>query len=195
MAEEEHKKPHKRKPGSGQPSGSEGEGKNQPEQTLMMALSMEEYETMQKEIEESRKQAGENFEGWQRERADFNNYRRRMERDAEQLQQNMLGEVIKKYLVILDDLERALKNRPTQGEGAAWADGIELVVRKLQNMLQASGLERIPAENEEFDPNRHEAISHEECPGKECGQIIEVVQQGYMLGERVLRPSQVRVAK
>ena len=104
------------------------------------------------------------------------------------LSQNITGEVIKKYLVVLDDLDRALKMRPTEGEGAAWAEGIELIYRKLQNILDSEGVKRIPAEDEEFDPTRHEAISHEESPDHESGQIIEVVQQGYTLGDRVSAP-------
>jgi molecular chaperone GrpE len=147
------------------------------------------------ELEKLRQLAAENFEGWQRERADFMNYKKRIDRDQSQLSNNITGEVIKKYLVILDDLERALKTRPTEGEGARWAEGIELIYRKVQNIIEAEGVTRIPAEAESFDPNRHQAITHDESPDHKSGDIIEVLQNGYKIGDRILRPALVRVAR
>jgi molecular chaperone GrpE len=164
-------------------------------QEPLIGLSMTEYSELQNKIETSEQKAREYFDGWQRERADFNNYRRRIERDNVQLQQNLSGQVIKKYLVVVDDLTRALKNRPTQGDGAAWADGIELILRKLNMILDAEGVKPIPAEGAMFDPTFHEAIVHQDSPNHESGQVIEVVQQGYMIGEKVLRPAQVVVAR
>jgi len=158
-------------------------------------LSAKEIETLQNELENQRLKAGEYFDGWQRERADFSNYKKRIERDQAQMSSSITGSVIKKYLVILDDLERALKARPREGEGAAWAEGIELICRKLQGILEAEGIQRIQAENEFFDPSRHEAILQEENPEHESGTVIEVLQQGYTLGDRVLRPAQVKVAR
>jgi molecular chaperone GrpE len=161
----------------------------------MVALSMDEYDALQKQIEQSQQQAAENFEGWQRERADFLNYKKRIERDQAQSMQNITGNIVKKYLVIVDDMERALKNKPQEGEAAAWAEGIELIYRKLKNILEAEGVKPILAEGQQFDPIVHEAISHEDNPDYESGQVIEVVQQGYTLGDRVLRPALVRVAR
>ncbi|BAJ64532.1 protein GrpE [Anaerolinea thermophila UNI-1] len=137
----------------------------------------------------------EYIEGWARERADFSNYKRRIEREQATLAQNITGEILKKYLLILDDMSRAMKMRPKDGEAASWADGIELIYRKLQSILDAEGIQRIPAEQEMFDPMRHEAITYEESPEHESGQIIEVLQDGYTLGDRVLRPARVRVAR
>ncbi len=91
----------------------------------------------------------------------------RVERTAQDQKQDATVQVIKKYLVILDDLQRAIKNRPTEGEAASWAEGIELIVRKLQGILDSEGVMRIPAEDEKFNPLRHEAISHEESPDHE----------------------------
>lgn len=161
----------------------------------MVALTLEEYTALEQQRDEARQQAKEYFDGWQRERADFQNYKRRIERDQTQILDNTTGRIVKKYLVILDDLERALKSRPIEGQGAAWADGIELIVRKLQNILDQEGVKRIPAEEQLFDPNLHEAITHEDHPERKSGEIIEVVQQGYTIGERVLRPALVRVAR
>ena len=88
-----------------------------------------------------------------------------------------------------------MKKRPAEGDGAAWASGIELISRKLYSFLDADGVTPMQAEGQLFDPNLHEAISQEENPAYQSGQIIEVVKQGYTLGERVLRPAQVRLAK
>ncbi len=152
-------------------------------------------EALVEELQQAQDKAKEFFEGWQRERADFANYKRRVERDQQMMAQTMKGDIVKKYLGILDDLERALKARPTDGAANSWADGIELIQRKLQAILEAEGVKRIQAETETFDPSIHEAITHEESPDHESGEIIEVVQQGYTLGDRVLRPALVRVAR
>jgi molecular chaperone GrpE len=149
----------------------------------------------QMEIEKLHKQVKENLECWQRERADFNNYKRRIEREQDMLSQNVAATTIKKFLVILDDMDRAMKLRPTSGDGAAWADGMELVYRKLISLVESSGVTQMQVENEAFDPTRHEAITHEDSPDHQSGEIIEVVQQGYMIGDRVLRPALVRVAR
>lgn len=159
------------------------------------SVSTEEFNRLKKELEEAQKQAADNFNGWQRERADFSNYKKRIEREQQQIRQTISGEIIKKYLVALDDIERALKNRPAEGEGATWAEGIELISRKLKSILESEGITRIPAETESFDPCRHEAISSEDSEDHKSGEIIEILQQGYMFGDRVLRPALVRVAR
>lgn len=150
---------------------------------------------LERELEQCKTQSASYFEGWQRERADFSNYRRRVERDQTQAYQNAAGNIIKKYLAVSDDLARALKNRPTQGEAAAWSEGIELIYRKLLAQIEAEGVQRMNLDGQYFNPDFEEAISHEDSPDHESGQIIEVVQDGYMLGERVLRPALVRVAR
>lgn len=147
------------------------------------------------ELDKAQQKAMDNVDGWQRERADFMNYRKRIEREQATLRENISGEILKKYLIVLDDLERAMKVRPAEGEAAAWADGIELVYRKLISILESEGVKRIPAETEKFDPNRHEALTYEESPSHESDDIIEVIRQGYTIADRVLRPALVRVAR
>lgn len=152
-------------------------------------------EMQRKDLDEALAKSKEYFEGWQRERADFMNYKRRIERDQQAMTQSITGSIVKRYLAVLDDLTLAMKARPNEGETAAWASGIELIQRKLQQILDAEGVKRIPAETEEFDPTRHEAITFEDSPNHQYGQIIAVVQDGYTLGDRVLRPARVRVAR
>ncbi len=152
----------------------------------------ESLEELRNKLAEAESKAAEYKDGLARERAEFQNYKKRVARDNESAYANMKGDIIKKVLPVLDDLERALQNRV---EGDAWANGIELIARKLQNTLEAEGIKKIEAKGAAFDPNFHEAISHEPAEGVESGHIIEVVQNGYMLGERVIRPALVRVAQ
>ena len=151
-----------------------------------------EIEALKKKLEEAESKTSEYRDSWLRSQAEFQNYKKRLERDNELTYISMKGDIIKKVLPALDDLERALQNRRTDDP---WAAGIELIARKLQNMLESEGVKKIEALGVEFDPNFHEAISHEPADGAQSGHVIGVVQNGYMLGERVIRPALVRVAQ
>ena len=151
-----------------------------------------EIEALQKQLEETQVKAAENLDGWQRSQAEFINYKNRVQRDREMDYGSMKGDIIKKVLPVLDDLERSLAHRP---EGDSWAAGVELVARKFQAIMENEGVKRIEAVGQPFDPNFHEAISSEPNEDVESGYVIEVVQNGYMLGERVIRPAMVRVAQ
>lgn len=158
-------------------------------------ISVETFDALKNELAEYQAKVNEYLDGWQRARAEFANYKKRVERDQALVYQNASGNIIKRYLDVLDDLERALKNRPKDEEGASWAAGIELIYRKLSMILESEGVKVMDAQGKIFDPNLHEAISHEPAENHESGQIIEVVKQGYLLGDRVLRPALVRVAQ
>ena len=158
-------------------------------------LSEEEISEMREEIEEARRQADENLDGWQRARAEFSNYKKRIEREKKEERARLTGEIACKYLSVLDDIERALKDRPDTPEIESWAEGFDLIHRKMKSILDSEGVEIITAEGEFFDPNFHEAIAQEESEDHEEGEILDVIQQGYKIGDRVLRPSVVRVAK
>ena len=163
------------------------------DETVTIPLS--EYAAQLEEIDHLNQKVDEFGDGWQRERAEFANYRKRMSRDLDAQKINNKIDIIKKYLAVKDDLERALKNMPEALTDEPWIDGIQLINQKLSNLLDGEGIQPIPAEGAAFDPEIHEAISHEDNSEVESGFIIEVVQQGYTIGERVVRPSQVRVAK
>jgi len=150
---------------------------------------------LQEELASTQAKANEYLDGWQRSRADFINYKKRIERDQAQSYQTIAGSILKRYLDVLDDLDRALKNRPLDGEGAVWAGGIDLVQRKLITILEGEGVKVMQTQGQVFDPNMHEAISSEDNPEFQSGQIIEVLQNGYVIGDRVLRPALVRVAR
>ena len=160
-----------------------------------VTIPLKDYAAQLEELDDMRQKVDEFSDGWQRERAEFANYRKRVDRDREMERQNSKIDVIKKYLAVNDDFERALKNIPQESVQAAWLEGLKLIEQKLKNLLDGEGIAPIPAENKAFDPVLHEAISHEENPDFESGQIIEVVQKGYTIGDRVIRPALVRVAK
>jgi molecular chaperone GrpE len=186
---------------SGQPEDSKDQNQpmegETPELTLQEKLEQIEMENAQLSValEAAQAQAKDYLDATQRLQAEFINYKRRIERDLTSSVQNATGNAIRRYLDVADDLERALKNRPQDGDGAVWAQGIDLIYRKLMNAFESDGVKVIEAQGQPFDPNLHEAISQEDNPDYESGQVIGVVQAGYTLGERVLRPARVRVAR
>ncbi|MCC6227467.1 MAG: nucleotide exchange factor GrpE, partial [Microthrixaceae bacterium] len=151
-----------------------------------------EREALIQQLKEAEAKIVEYKDGWARSQAEFQNFRKRVERDNESFKASTKGDIIKKVLPVLDDLERALQNRPADD---AWANGLELVARKFQNILDMENVKKIEAKGAAFDPNFHEAISHEPSEEVESGHVIDVVQNGYVIGERVVRPALVRVAQ
>jgi molecular chaperone GrpE len=166
---------------------------NEPKEETV-TIPLKEYAAQMEQIDGLKSKVAEYSDGWQRERADFTNYRNRILRDQETIKQNLTIDVVKKYLAVKDDIELALKNVPKNEENEDWLDGIRLIAQKLQNILDSEGVQRIPAENEIFDPNRHEAIASEDNPLFESGRVIEIIQQGYTIGDRVIRPARVKIA-
>ncbi len=152
-------------------------------------------EELQKQVEEFKSKADEYLDQWRRTAADFSNYRKLVAKEKEDLTQTANAVLLASLLPILDDFERAFKSIPDHLEKLTWVEGIALIYRKLQAVMEQAGVKPIEAEGKQFDPRLHEAITHEEMEGYEDGQVIEEVQKGYMLGDRVLRPSMVRVAK
>jgi molecular chaperone GrpE len=164
------------------------------------ALAAPDIAALQRELEAALAKSAEYLDGWQRSQAEFQNYKRRVERERTEMMQGMTGKVIARYLDILDDFDRAMRGQPAPAEVAdadwpKWAEGINLIYRKFQNVLDAEGVTRIEAEGKDFDPNLHEAVVHEESDGHASGQIIEVLRHGYKLGDRVIRPALVKVAR
>ena len=157
------------------------------------AQLIEKLEDMQRVLDETREQSDEHLRGLQRTAADFANYRRRVDEDREGLSQFSNALLIGKLLSVLDDFDRALETVPP-GTNEAWVDGVRLVERKLRGLLEAEGVREIEALGQEFDPNLHEAVVHEETADHPDNMVIGELQRGYRLRDRVLRPSLVRVA-
>jgi len=155
---------------------------------------VDQLEDLRTLLEEMEAKTEEYLDGWQRSRAEFANYKKRILREQAEIHQTARGEVIKLYLDIADDLERALEKMPDDGDGDIWATGIKIIFQKLISRLESEGIRPMDALGQEFDPNIHEAIMKEESEEYESGQIIEVMQEGYWIGDKVLRSAQVRVA-
>lgn len=149
---------------------------------------------LEKLLEEMEAKAEEYLDGWQRSRAEFANYKKRILRENTEIHQIARGEVIRLYLDIVDDLERALQEKPENGDEETWAEGIEIIFHKLRAKLESEGVRPMNALGNEFDPKIHEALMKEESEEFESDQIIEVIQEGYWIGDKVLRPAIVRVA-
>ena len=162
----------------------------------MLLLSKAEVDELKSSLEEARKKEQEAKEDYLRERAEMSNYRKLIERDQVKARQDFKADVLKKFLVVQDDLSLAYQHRPQDGEAASWAEGLELILRKFHTLFESEGLEQIKAEaGMEFDPTLHQAIASDESDTYKNGEIIEVLQTGYRMGDRVIRPALVRVAK
>lgn len=146
-------------------------------------------------LAESEAQAAEYLDNWRRATADLSNARKRMQREQAEIVANAAARVIERLLPVIDDMERAFSAVPAEVAGSDWVNGFRMIQRKLEGILQAEGVTPIPAAGQLFDPSIHEAVTHEEAPGYEEGMVIGEVARGYKLGERVLRPAMVRVAK
>lgn len=179
-----------------QGNNASGEESSMDEKQTMVALTFDEYDALEKEIETLQEQIEENKDGWLRTRADFDNYKKRVQRDAARSYQDAMTSVVKVFLSTADDLERALKNEPQGKDLDSWINGIELIHQKLITQMKNLGVERMDVNpGDDFDPNIHEAITQEEHEEFKEGQIIDVVQPGYRISDRIIRPAMVRVAQ
>ena len=129
----------------------------------------------------------------QRLAADFDNYRKRVARDQAQLVARAHEGLVRELLPVLDDLERALGAAEAHDE-ATVVEGVRLVQRALADQLAREGLEEIAADGA-FDPHIHEALLSQPGEGAEPGTVLQVVQKGYRLGDRVLRPARVVISE
>jgi molecular chaperone GrpE len=151
---------------------------------------IEDIETLRQALAEEKTKAETNLAGWQRAQADFVNYKRRSEQEKEEIGKFANSVLMLNLLPIVDDLERAFISMPPRLAKLSWVDGIKLIERKLWAILEAQGLTQIEALGEPFDPRFHEAVRQDK--GKE-GIVIEEVQKGYKLDDRVIRPTMVVV--
>ena len=122
--------------------------------------------------------------------ADFQNYKKRVEKEKRDLYSYANEKLMNELLAVVDNFERALDHDADEG----FKEGIEMIFKQLQDVLEKSGLAEIPALGEEFDPNVHSAVMTEETEEYESGKVSGVMQKGYTLNGKVIRPSMVKVA-
>ena len=167
----------------------------QQEETVEQGDTEDELTKLQRELAEAQVQAAEYLDGWQRSQAEFSNYKKRQETDRKQATLFANVTLLRKLLPVVDDFRRALDTLPESLSKLSWVEGVLLVSHKLSSVLESEGVKTIESAGQEFDPRYHEAVTSEEVPGYAEGQIISEVQQGYSIGDWVLRPALVRVAK
>ena len=129
-----------------------------------------------------------------RKSAEFDNYRKRVDKERRELSEWAAADVLTDILAILDDFERAL-SAEAPPEAQPYRAGVELIHRQLGEMLRKRGVTPLETEGADFDPHLHQAVAYEETPGAREGQILGEMRKGYRLGDRLLRPALVRVAK
>jgi molecular chaperone GrpE len=151
---------------------------------------LEDVEALKKAFAEEEAKAGKYLANWQRAQADFINYKRRTEQEKGDIIKLANAGLIFNLLSVVDDMERALDNISNKLAGSKWVDGIVLIYRKFMAILEANGVSEMKTLGEQFDPSLHEAVVHVEG---ESGKIMAVVQKGYMMSNRVLRPAMVKV--
>ena len=150
-------------------------------------------EVAQAGVEQLREELGREHDRLLRALADFDNYRRRAEREQASAARKGKREIVLPLLDVLDDFERALLY--AEGAPAALSQGLAAVQRKLMEMLGREGITRMESQGEQFDPRFHDAIATVTGSGAPAGSIAEVLQHGYLWNEEVLRPARVRVAQ
>lgn len=142
------------------------------------------------ELDRLRAEAEKNLAGWQRERAEFQNAKRRHEAQLSEAWGNAQAELAGRLLPALDDLDLAMANAPEEVTASPWYGGLQGVYRKIQQEFQAAGISEIVAEGQPFDPQLHDAVST--VPGPR-DTVIQVYRKGYAYKDRTLRPSMVTV--
>jgi molecular chaperone GrpE len=144
--------------------------------------------------EELQRQRDEYYDLLLRKTAEFDNFRKRIERERQAVSEAASADLIAELLPLVDDMERALKADGGK-DVEAYRRGVELIHKRLLEALRKRGVRPIDALGTDFDPHQHQAVSYEPAEGRREGEVIEEFGRGYMLGDRLLRPSMVKVAK
>lgn len=130
-----------------------------------------------------------------RKTAEFDNFRKRIERERQAVAEAAAADLLTELLPLVDDLERALSAEADDGQANAYRRGVELIHRQLLDVLSKRGVRPIEVLGADFDPYYHQAVAHDAAAGRRDGEVIEEFRRGYMLGDRLLRPAMVKVAK
>lgn len=163
-----------------------------PESEICEEAKDNDIEILRRDLTEEKEKSNKYLANWQRAEADFINYKKRAEQEKNEFTTFANEGLIRNFLPVLDDMERAIASLPPKLANLTWVDGILLIHRKLKALLESQGLTEIEAIGKPFEPNLHEAVAHLE--GEE-GIVINEVQKGYKLKNKLLRPSMVVVGK
>ncbi|MHB1407380.1 MAG: nucleotide exchange factor GrpE [Desulfitobacteriaceae bacterium] len=150
--------------------------------------------TLEAELKEAKTQADDYYNRLQRLQAEFDNFRKRTFKEKEELVKYASERVVRELLPVIDNFERALEAAKNTQDFAALAQGVEMIFRQLNGVLGKEGLAEIEAVGQAFDPNLHEAIMQVDSEEHPANTVVEEVQKGYYLKDKVLRPSMVKVS-
>tara|TARA_B100001123_G_C15337074_1_gene1033276 strand:+ start:4669 stop:5265 length:597 start_codon:yes stop_codon:yes gene_type:complete len=145
-------------------------------------------------LTEVRKEKEELYDQLLRSTAEFENYRKRIERERRERSALAATDIMLELLAVIDDLERAI-HAPAENNAETYRQGVELILRQMLELLRKRDVKPIEALGVDFDPNYHEAVVHEPSTDHKDGEVIEELRRGYTIGGRLLRPSMVKVAK
>lgn len=151
-------------------------------------------QNLQSQLSECQQKMEEYLNGWQRERADFANYKKDETKTREESRFYIKSKIVYEFLTVLDNFDLALKHMPEDLEDNNWVKGVSHIRQQLETILKGEGAEEIRCVGEKFDPALHEALEEIESE-KESGVILEELQKGYKLDGRVIRPSKVKISK
>ena len=157
------------------------------ERSSQVELSQENLEEALREKEQFRSMA-------QRAQADLVNYRSRAAQELEEARRTARFSILARFLNVIDDLSRAVQSLP-DGADDSWTEGISLVLRNLENTFETEGVIKIDSLGSPFDPHQHEALMYEQTDEAGEGTIVSVIQEGYKINDRILRPARVVVAQ
>ena len=173
------------------PEGSEGSEGSEDRPNLTME---EKVVLLEADLELTKAQAADHYAHLQRLQADFDNYRKRTQKEKEDISKYAAERLVGAILPVLDNFERAIGSVQTSPDLAGYSQGVEMIFRQMHNVLVKEGLAAIEAVGQPFDPNIHEAILTVESEEHPENTVVEEVQKGYYLKDRVLRPSMVKVS-
>ncbi len=164
------------------------------EDSTTATTEADELTALKSQLEEAQAKAAEYLDGWQRARAEFANFKKRVEVERQEMRVRSKEDLLLKLLPIVDDFERAFQTVPEELKDVAWVNGMTMILQKLKSLLESEEVTPIEAEGQPFDPQIHEAMMQEETDQYPDGNVIAELQRGYRLRDRVLRPSMVKVA-
>jgi molecular chaperone GrpE len=146
------------------------------------------------DLEALRRERDDNYDRWLRKSAEFDNYRKRIERERREQSEQAVVDLLLELLLVVDDFERALAV-DAGDQGDAYKKGVELIYGKLRDLLKKYGVQPIEALGADFDPNLHQAVIHEATVDHREGEVVGELRRGYTINGRLLRPALVKVAK
>ena len=155
----------------------------------------EELEKLKKELEKCQKKEKEYLTGWQRERADFLNYRKKELENLESIKKSAEETIILELVKIFDSFEKAKQSMPDEIKNSEWGKGFLGIERQFNGFLEKIEIEKIGRKGEEFNPNIHEAVMEVDSQGEKSGVVVEILETGYTRNGRIIRPAKVKVSK